>query len=116
LLYIDESEQQDERIMAYQRAESAGRVSKDDQAYAMRLLQNAQRLLSPITVRNPFAESLILPKSVFKPRRTNAHYLQFIEAITFYCQWQREKLYDERTGEEYIETTLEDIKKRCTTA
>ncbi len=35
--------------------------------------------------------------------------MQFIEAITFYHQWQREKKYDTGTGEEYIETTLEDI-------
>ena len=37
------------------------------------------------------------------------HYLQLIEVITFYHQFQRERLYDETTGEEYIETTLEDI-------
>ena len=54
---------------------------------------------------------LSLPASVFKPRRTNAHYLQFIEAVTFYCQWQRQKKYDLQTGEEYIETTIEDIKQ-----
>ena len=29
--------------------------------------------------------------------------------VTFYHQFQREKHYDEITGEEYIETTLEDI-------
>ena len=54
---------------------------------------------------------LELPQSVFKPRRTNAHYLQFIEAITFYKQWQRHRHYDKDTGEEYIETTIEDIKE-----
>jgi len=54
---------------------------------------------------------LELPLSVFKPRRTNSHYLQFIEAITFYKQLQRQKKYDETTGEEYIETTIEDIKE-----
>jgi len=110
LLYIDESEEQDDRIMAYQRAESAGRTNKQDEIDAQKILQNVQRLLKPVRVINPFAEYLILPKSVFKPRRSNAHYLQFIEAITFYCQWQRDKKYDEHTGEEYIETTLEDIK------
>src|SRR5699024_8923046 len=33
------------------------------------------------------------------------------EAITFYKQYQREKKYDEQTGEEYIETTIEDIQE-----
>ena len=31
--------------------------------------------------------------------------------MTFYHQYQREKQYDKETGEEYIETTLEDIEE-----
>jgi len=110
LLYIDESEEQDERIMNHQRRASAGKISMEDELSAAQLLSNAQRLIQPIKVINPFAEYLTLPKSVFKPRRTNAHYLQFIEAVTFYHQHQRDKQYDTETGEEYIETTLDDIK------
>ena len=110
LLYIDESEQQDERIMEYQRKMSAGKIDVEQELLSEELLQNVQRLLKPIRVINPFAEHLVLPKSVFKPRRTNAHYLQFIEAITFYHQHQRESKFDTQTGEEYIETTLEDIR------
>ncbi len=110
LLYIDESEQQDERIMDYQRKLSAGKIDIEQELLAEELLQNVQRLLKPIRVINPFAEHLILPKSVFKPRRTNSHYLQFIEAITFYHQQGRESKFDIQTGEEYIETTLEDIR------
>ena len=70
-----------------------------------------QRVLQPVSVRNPFAKKLEIPKEVFKPRRTNAHYLAFIEAVTFYHQYQREKQHDKETGEEYIETTLEDIEE-----
>jgi len=110
LLYIDESEQQDERIMDYQRKMSAGKVNYQDEIDAQTLLKNVQRLLQPIRVINPFAEYLSLPSAVFKRRRTNAHYLQFIEAVTFYHQHQRDKQYDTETGEEYIETTLDDIK------
>jgi len=110
LLYIDESEEQDERIMAYQRKASAGKINLGDELEAANILRNVQRLLKPIRVINPFAEHLVLPKSVFKPRRSNAHYLQFIEAVTFYHQHQRESQFDMQTGEEYIETTLEDIK------
>ena len=111
LLYIDESPEQDIRIMNYQRAVSAGQRNEQDEHASRDLLQNVQRVLKPIKVLNPYAMRLSLPKSVFKPRRTNAHYLQFIEAITFYCQWQRQKKYDEQTGEEYIETTIEDIQE-----
>ena len=111
LLYIDESHEQDEKIMQYQRKLSAGNVNIETEIKSKRLLQNAQHLLKKIRVVNPFAEHLQLPQSVFKPRRTNSHYLQFIEAITFYKQYQRERKYDETTGEEYIETTIEDIRE-----
>lgn len=111
LLYIDESLEQDERIMNYQRLVSAGKVNIEDEYKAKALLQNVQRCLTNIAVVNPYAEILKIPSEVFKPRRTNAHYLQFIEAVTFYHQHQREKLYNEQTGEEYIETTIEDIQQ-----
>lgn len=109
LIYLDGSAEQDERIMAYQRAVSAGRIDHHAVHQVRQLLQNTQRILSPVTVRNPYAEQLKLPSEVFKPRRTNSHYLLFIEAITFYHQFQREHKVDHETGEIYIETTLEDI-------
>ncbi len=111
LLYIDESREQDEKIMQYQRKASAGNLDIETQLKAKRQLQNVQQILTSVAIRNPFAEHLQLPQSVFKPRRTNSHYLQFIEAVTFYKQYQRERKYDETTGEEYIETTIEDIKE-----
>jgi len=111
LLYIDESEAQDKRIMDYQRRASAGKLSEQDEEASAEILRNVQRILKPIKVINPFAEYLELPQSVFKPRRTNSHYLQFIEAITFYKQYQREEKANEETGEIYIETTIEDIEE-----
>ena len=109
LVYVDESKMQDEDIMSYQRKKSAGTINNEEEKSIKQLLQNSQRLLQPVVVRNPFAEQLRLPDEVFKPRRTNAHYLQFIEAVTFYHQYQREKQTDKATGETYINTTLEDI-------
>lgn len=111
LLYIDESAQQDQRIMNYQRLVSAGQVNEDEQHRAAETLRNVQRVLKPVKVVNPFAMYLELPQSVFKPRRTNGHYLQFIEAVTFYKQLQRESKFDTQTGEEFIETTIEDIRE-----
>jgi hypothetical protein len=109
LIYLDETEAQDERVMDYQRKLSAGKIDIYEQQKIQKLLQNVQRVLQPITVRNPYAEQLIIPKEVFKPRRTNAHYIAFIEAITFYKQYQREHKVDTDSGEIFIETTLEDI-------
>ena len=109
LIHIDESAEQDEKIMAYQRKLSAGKIDITAERQTREQLQNTQRLLQPVQVRNPFAEQLQIPNEVFKPRRTNAHYLAFIEAVTFYHQYQREEKADPETGELYIETTLEDI-------
>lgn len=111
LIYIDESKAQDEKIMTYQRKLSAGKIDVTEEHRIAELLKNTQRILRPVQIRNPYAELLHLPVEVFKPRRTNAHYLAFIEAVTFYHQYQREKQHDKETGEEYIETTLEDIEE-----
>jgi hypothetical protein len=109
LLYLDESYDQDKHIMDYQRAISAGKINEQQEREAQQLLKNAQRLLEPVKVVNPYAELLHIPPEVLKPRRTNAHYLQFIEAVTFYHQHQRAMIADQLTGEVYIETTLDDI-------
>jgi hypothetical protein len=114
LIYLDESTAQDEKIMAYQRAQSAGTINSQTERAAKELLKNVQRALQPITIKNRYAELLQLPKEVFKPRRSNAHYLQFIEAITFYKQYQRTQSVDINTGELYIETTIEDIQEANT--
>ncbi|WP_211327026.1 hypothetical protein [Chitinophaga flava] len=111
LLYLDESIEQDERIMDYQRKLSAGKVNSAAEQQARQLLQNVQRILKPVTVRNPYAELLKIPKEVFKQRRTNAHYLAFIEVITFYKQYQRDIQTDEATGERYITTSIDDIRE-----
>jgi ABC-type dipeptide/oligopeptide/nickel transport system ATPase component len=109
LIHIDESKEQDEKVMEYQRKLSAGKIDVKEQQKIIVAFQNMQRILEPVSVRNPFAEHLKIPEEVLKPRRTNAHYLAFVEVVTFYHQFQREKKQDKSTGEEYIETTLEDI-------
>ena len=111
LLYIDESQEQDKRIMDYQRKASAGKIDEEQEYKSQELLKNVQRVLKPIKVINPFAEFLELPQSVFKPRRTNSHYLQFISAVTFYHQYQRQHKVNKESGEVYIETSIEDIKE-----
>ena len=111
LIYLDESKEQDEKIMDYQRLLCAGKINIEEESRIKNLLQNVQRLLQPIKIINPYAEYLRLPVAVFKPRRTNAHYLLFIEAITFYKQYQRTQQVDESTGEIYIHTEIEDIQE-----
>lgn len=109
LIYLDESKSQDKRIMEYQRKLSAGKINEEEESAAKELLKNVQRLLEPVKIINPYAEHLNIPEEVLKPRRTNNHYLQFIEVVTHYHQFQRTRQADKETGELYIETTLDDI-------
>ena len=109
LLYLDGSKQHQEKIMDYQRAVSAGQINSQGENQIKEMLKDIQSILKPIPIRNPYAQQLKIPQEVFKPLRTNTHYLQFIECITFYHQYQRAIKTDKNTGNPYIETTLEDI-------
>lgn len=109
LIETDQSPQQDSRIMDYQRRASAGLIDKAAEAATQTLLQNVQRLLRPLTVRNPYAPHIHLPQVVFKPRRTAGLLLSFIETVTFYHQYQLTPKHDPATGETYIQTRPEHI-------
>jgi len=109
LIYRDESRSHQNEVMNNQRMQSAGRINTKDQEQLKEFFKDIQSVLKPIRVRNPYAEYLQIPDEVFKPLRTNEHYLLFIETVTFYHQYQREIKTDPETGEAYIETTIEDI-------
>ncbi len=109
LLEIDTSKSQDAAIMDYQRQVSAGTIHRQKEQQAKALLQDGQRVLKPILIRNPYAPLITLPESVFKPRRTISLLLGFIETITFYHQYQCAVKKDPVTGENYIQTTPEHI-------
>jgi len=109
LLHLDDSKEQDQQIMDYQRAARAGLIDKAKEQTVRKALQDVQRVLRPIKVVNPYAPLIALPQEVFKPRRTLGLLLGFVEAITFYHQLQREEKADETTGEVFIETSPEDV-------
>ena len=109
LIYLDGSKEQQEAIMDDQRKRSAGKINKKEREEIKELLRDMQALYKPIEVRNPYAEQLKIPKTVFKPLRTNSHYLAFIEGITFCMQFQRKAFTDPETNELYINTEIEDI-------
>ena len=109
LLYMDGSAEQDRKIMDYQRKLSAGQIDRSEEQKICGQIKNVQRMLKPITVKNPYATFLQLPEAVFRPRRTMLLLLLFTETITYYHQYQRKLKTDTETGEQYIESTLEDI-------
>jgi len=110
LIYLDNTKEHKEKIMEYQRKLSAGKIDARQERELKEFFKDMQSVLKPVKVRNPYAEHLKLPEHVFKPLRTNSHYLAVIETITFYHQYQRELKTDPKTGERYIETSLDDIR------
>jgi hypothetical protein len=109
LIYLDGSKEQDERIMTYQKNLRANLIDTHTEKQLQEKLQHMQRVLEPIKVVNPYAPIIDIPKEDFKPRRTLPLLLGFIEAITFYHQYQREQQTDESTGEIYIEVHPTDV-------
>jgi DNA primase len=113
VLTINESREQTRRILARQRSGRtlAGLVATSDAESIRQLHQNAQRLLRPLAVVNPYAEDLTFLDDRTRMRRDHAKYLTLIEAITLLRQHQREIKTLRQAGAviEYIEVTLEDI-------
>jgi len=72
---------------------------------------NAQRLLAPLVVANPYAPQLSFPIERLSTRREHAKYLGLIKAMAFLHQHQREKKVISHEGEDvvFIEATLADI-------
>jgi DNA primase/predicted transcriptional regulator len=108
LLYTDQSRDQDKKINEYQTKLCGGEINKERESQYRELFKNIQRVLRPVNIINPYAKYIALPEQVFKPRRTMTLLLGFIEAVTFYHQYQREVKKDTH-GQLYIETTVDDI-------
>lgn len=111
----DESEEQTERILAMQRllCTLEGKKILARREELRRLHRNAQRLLRPLSVINPYANHLTFPKHAHRLRRDHEKYIGLIEAVTLLHQYQREiktRKLEDGSEEQYIETTLEDIK------
>lgn len=73
----------------------------------MAVHRNAQRLLKPLHVVNPFAKQLTFLSDRTRTRRDHVKYLTLIRSITLLHQHQRPLL--EKDGLQYIEVTREDI-------
>ena len=106
LIHVDETTKHQTDVMDYQNKIAAGLIDKEEIKTAQESLKNIQRLLDrKIEVRNPFQPELTLPQVVFKPLRTNVHYISLIKAITYLHQYQLEVQTD-KNGVHYVETKL----------
>jgi DNA primase len=114
VLTIDESRDQTRAIHSRQRYEEtlAGLSARETQSALRSLHHNAQRLLKPVKVVNPYAEALTFMDDKTRTRRDHRKYLGLIRAITLLHQYQRPMRTLTRPGIEpvsYIEATLDDI-------
>jgi DNA primase catalytic core len=113
VLAVDEGREQTRAIHERQRARRTleGLLAKREREALIALHQNAQRLLRPLEVLNPYARFLTFPDQTTRLRRDHEKYLTLIDAIAFIHQHQR-SIKTAQHGEqriEYIEATLADI-------
>jgi hypothetical protein len=113
VLTVDESREQTQAIHARQRMKQtlAGLLAENDRQAITALHQNAQRLLKPVLVVNPYADRLTFLDDKTRTRRDHMKYLTLIRAITLLHQHQREVKTVEHRGQvlAYIEVTADDI-------
>ena len=112
-LSVDESPEQTAKIHTLQRERRtlAGLVAKAERTELLRVLRNAQRLLTAVEVLNPYAPSLTFPSGRTRNRRDHEKYLTLIDSIALLHQHQRPKGSYELGGRtlEYVPVTLDDI-------
>jgi len=113
VLTVDEDRDQTRAIHQLQRARQTitGLLAAKATQETVNLHRNAQRLLKPLLVANPYAERLTFMDNQTRTRRDNQKYLTLIRSIALLRQHQRPVKTVEHQGQpvEYIEVTLEDI-------
>jgi len=113
VLSVNETREQTEAIHARQRQRQTleGLLQWEDREVLCAQHHNAQRLLAPMRVVNPWAPRLTFLADKTRTRRDHGKYLTLIEAIALLHQHQRDLKTSERAGRtlHYIEATLDDI-------
>jgi DNA primase catalytic core len=113
VLTVNEDREQTQAIHRIQRESQTieGLLRRQDRTELLRLHRNAQRLLKPVAVANPYAPGLTFQDSQTRTRRDHTKYLALIRSIALLHQYQRPRKTREHKGKpnEYIEVTLDDI-------
>ena len=113
VLSVDEGRAQTEAIHARQRAKRTlqGLRARQDRTAVLAIHRNAQRLLRPLAVVNPYADQLTFLSDKTRTRRDHEKYLTLIDVIALLHQHQRtvKTLPDAHGGLDYIEVQASDI-------
>ena len=113
LLTVNESREQTRAIHEAQRKRRTleGLQAKLEKSALIKLHRNAQKLLRPLAVINPYADQLTFLDDKTRTRRDHEKYLTLIDTIAFIHQYQRD-VKTVSTGDKqvsYIEVQLSDI-------
>ncbi|MFN6328048.1 MAG: hypothetical protein ACK4WA_04700 [Chitinophagales bacterium] len=108
-IHLNHSHNQDLEIMEYQKKCKAGIINESEIKSTQHVLKCLIASLENVKVINPYATLINLPDEIAYPRKSLLLVLNFIEIITYFHQFQREKIVDKKTGEIYIQTEIEDI-------
>lgn len=108
-LHLNHTQNQDIAIMEYQKKCRAGQIRTEDITQVQHLLKCVVATLQNVSIINPYATLIDLPKDVTYPRKSFLLLLNFIEVITYFFQYQREQTADKETGEVFIKTHPNDI-------
>jgi len=113
VLTVNESREQTQAIHRLQRVRRTleGLRARKEKGRILHRHRNAQRLLRPIPIINPYAPRLTFLDDRTRTRRDHDRYLDLIEAITLLHQYQRQAKtdYDEGTPYQFLEVQLDDI-------
>ncbi|MCP4040358.1 MAG: DNA primase, partial [Gammaproteobacteria bacterium] len=113
VLTVNESREQTQAIQDRQRFEETleGLLASQHRDDILKLHRNAQRLLRPLKVVNPYADRLTFLSDKTRTRRDHRKYLDLIRSITLLHQYQRPIQTVARGTRKlrYVEVTLEDI-------
>ena len=91
VLTVDEDREQTQAIHRLQREQQTleGLLARQEREEILKLHRNAQRLLRPLFVVNPYARELTFLDSQTRTRRDHTKYLTLIRAIALLHQYQR---------------------------
>lgn len=109
VLTIDEGREQTQAIHKIQRELMTleGLMASERKKQILKLHRNAQRLLRPLKVVNPYAPKLTFLDDRTRTRRDHMKYLTLINSIALLHQYQR--TIHHRNNLHYIEATRDDI-------
>ena len=120
VLTVDENRAQTQAIHAAQRTAQTlhGLSKRVERERVVALHRDAQRLLEPLAVVNPYADRLTFADGRTRTRRDHGKYLNLIAAVTLLHQHQRARKSATINGRQvtYVESTIGDIEVANTLA